>query len=137
MSKYPKFFALCGAIAAISPAAAHHSFAMFDATKEVAWTGTVKEWQWTNPHSHIIIDVPPSAQDKSTVGTWDIEAGSPNIMSRQGWSKTSIKVGDKITLVGHPMRDGSKGGSLFYALLANGKKLFQDVDRKGGPARQQ
>jgi hypothetical protein len=115
-------------------ALAHHSFAMFDQAKTVTWVGTVKEFKWTNPHTHLTVVVPATAKDKSLVGTWDIEGASPNIMSRQGWNKALYKPGDKITIVGHPMRDGSKGGSLYYAIAPDGRRLYHDVNRSGGPA---
>ena len=127
--------ALCGlglAMAAAAPAIAHHSFAMFDAGKMYVWEGEVVKYDWRNPHSHIIIRVPPGAKDPNTVGTWDIEGAAPNIMARQGWSKSTYKPGDKITVVGQPLRDGSKGGSLYYA-LKDGKRLYHDVNRNGGP----
>jgi hypothetical protein len=117
-----------------APASAHHSFAMFDAKKLVTWEGTVDEYSWTNPHSHIIVTVPADSKDPTLVGRWDIEAASPNIMMRQGWNKNSFKAGDKISIVGHPLKDGSKGGSLYYALGKDGKRLYHDVNRSGGPA---
>jgi hypothetical protein len=117
-----------------APAFAHHSFAMFDRAKLVTWEGTVEDYDWTNPHSHITVNVPAGAKDPAMVGRWDIEGGSPNIMLRQGWTKNSFKPGDKITIVGHPLKDGTKGGSLFYALDKKGNKLYHDVNRNGGPA---
>ena len=68
------------------PTLAHHSFAMFDLTKNVTYVGTVVEYRWENPHTHIIVKVSPGA-DPSTVGTWDIEGGATNIMGRQGWNR--------------------------------------------------
>jgi hypothetical protein len=126
--------ALASAAALSVPAYAHHSFAMFDNTKTVTWEGTVEKYDWTNPHTQIIVVVPASSKDQSLVGRWDIEGASPNIMMRQGWNKASFKPGDKITVVGHPLRDGGKGGSLYYALDKNGNKLYHDVNRNGGPA---
>ncbi len=133
--RIPSILATAAGLALLSaPAMAHHSFAMFDSAKTVTWVGTVTEFKWTNPHTHITVVVPANAADKSLVGTWDIEGASPNIMSRQGWSKASFKAGDRITIVGHPMRDHSKGGSLYYAIAPNGQKLYHDVSRDGGPA---
>jgi hypothetical protein len=128
--------AAVGVALAIAPAAAfaHHSFAMFDRAKMYTWTGTVEEFNWTNPHVHMTVNVPAGAGDPATVGRWDIEGASPNIMARQGWTRNTFKVGDHITVVGHPLKDGGKGGSLYYALDKNGKKLFHDVNRSGGPA---
>ena len=114
------------------PAAAHHSFSQFDSDKMFVWEGTVKEYAWTNPHTHVTVVVPPTAKDQRTVGTWEVEGAAPNIMARQGWTRNSFKVGDKIVLVGQPMRDGTKGGSIYYA-LKDGKRLYHDVNRNGGP----
>jgi hypothetical protein len=113
------------------PAYAHHSFAMYDGAKLMTWEGTVKEYRWANPHSHIYVTVPASASDPSAAGTWDIEGASIAIMLRQGWNKNSFHPGDRITIVGHPLKNGSKGGSLFYAIGKNGEKLYHDVDRTG------
>jgi hypothetical protein len=123
-----------GALACAAPAYAHHSFAMFDRNKMVTWEGVVEQYEWTNPHSHITVVVPVGGKDPSLAGRWDIEGASPNIMMRQGWTKNSFKPGDKITIVGHPLKDGGKGGSLYYALDKTGKKLYHDVNRNGGPA---
>ncbi len=118
-----------GVLAATVPIGAHHSFAMFDMNKNVTYEGKVVEYKWINPHTHILIQVPPTAKDPSTVGTWDVEGGSTNIMTRQGWNRATFKAGDPITVVGHPMKDGSKGISLFYAVLPDGKRLYHDIAR--------
>ncbi len=112
------------------PVSAHHSFAMFEMDKSVTYVGTVVEYHWVNPHTHILLKVDPApGADPKTVGTWDVEGGSTNIMGRQGWNRTTFKAGDKITMVGHPMKDGSKGVSLFYAVLPDGKRLYHDIAR--------
>jgi hypothetical protein len=112
------------------PAAAHHSFAMFDMDKSVEYRGVVTEWKWQNPHVHFNILVKTgNAVDPGTVGTWDVEGGSVNIMTRQGWTRASYKAGDPIALIGHPMKDGSKGISLFYAIRADGTRLYHDIAR--------
>lgn len=121
---------LAGAI----PVAAHHSFAMFDSARRTSWTGTVVEFRWVNPHTFIIVDVPRTREHPELAGRWMIEGGSPNIMSRQGWRRNLFAPGDTITIVGYPLRDGSKGGSLFYALGPDGNRLYHDVNRDGGPA---
>jgi hypothetical protein len=108
---------------------AHHSFAMFDMEKDVTYTGTVVKYMWGNPHTHITVLVKPGpGVDPATLGTWDVEGGSMNIMGRQGWTRATYKEGDPITLVGHPMKDGSKGISLFYA-IKDGKRLYHDIAR--------
>lgn len=126
--KLTKFLALCGFLFGVTAAYAHHSFAMFEMSKNVTYVGTVTEYNWENPHTHIIIKV-PEGRDKATVGTWDIEGGAVNIMARQGWNRATFKPGDPITVVGHPMKDGSKGVSLFYAIMPDGKRLYHDIAR--------
>ena len=112
------------------PLLAHHSFSMFEMNKEVSYTGTVVEYKWVNPHVHVTLQVDPgSGIDPSTVGTWDIEGASTNIMARQGWTKATFKAGDKMTVVAHPMKDGSKGASMFYIILPDGKRVYQDIAR--------
>ena len=118
---------------ATTPLLTHHSFSMFDMDKEVAYKGTVTEYKWVNPHVHMTLQVDSGSGDTSTEGTWDIEGGSTNIMARQGWTKATFKAGDKVTVVAHPLKDGSKGASMFYVILPDGKRLFQDIARpKGG-----
>ncbi len=112
------------------PALAHHSFAMFSMDKNVTFKGVVEEYRWENPHSHIVIKVAPGQGiDPATVGTWDVEGASINIMGRQGWNRATYKAGDPITVVAHPMKDGSKGASLFYAIRPDGSHLYQDIAR--------
>jgi Family of unknown function (DUF6152) len=111
------------------PSLAHHSRAMFDMTKNVTYQGIVKQYRWENPHSHIVVTVMPGAKDPSTVGTWDIEASSINLMVSQGWNRTTYKPGDSITVIGHPMKDGSKGALLFYAIKPDGTRLYRASHR--------
>jgi len=119
---------------AARPALAHHSRAMFDVTKNITYTGVVEEYQFQNPHSHIIITVGPDAKDASTVGTWDIEASSINIMVDQGWNRMTYKPGDPITVVAHPMKNGSKGALLFYAIKPDGTRLYRAQHRYASEA---
>lgn len=107
------------AVAASTPVHAHHSFAMFDNQKDVTLEGTVKEFQWTNPHSWIQLMV-KDASGKDV--EWSIEGGSPNGLTRAGWKRTSIKPGDKAVVVIHPLKDGSEGGSL-VRVEVNGQKI--------------
>jgi hypothetical protein len=100
-------------------ALAHHSFAMFDSEKETVVEGTVREFQWTNPHSWIQVVV----MEEGKAVEYSIEADSPNILSRRGWSKASFAPGDRVKITIHPMKDGSKGGSFVTAILASGKTL--------------
>jgi hypothetical protein len=111
------------------PVFAHHGFTEFAMDKDVTYTGTVVDFNWVNPHVHITIKVPDGASDAGTAGTWDIEGGAPGIMARQGWNKISYKPGDPITLVAHPLKNGGKGASLFYAIRPDGTRLYHDIAR--------
>ena len=98
------------------PAQAHHSFAMFDQTRQVTVTGTVKEFQWTNPHAFIeVID----ASGK----LWSVELNSPNNLIRQGWKRTAMKPGDKVSVIINPLRDGAAGGLFDAVTLPDGTVL--------------
>ena len=109
-------------VAAISaPAFAHHSFAMFDADKTVTMTGTVKEFEWTNPHSWLRIMVQDQATGKPV--QWALELGSPVQQQRVGWKPDSVKPGDTVTVTIHPLKDGSRGGGVLSATLPNGSTL--------------
>jgi hypothetical protein len=111
-------------------AQAHHSFTMFDATKSVTLIGTVTSFEWTNPHSYIEIDVPDEA---GAVKHWSIEMGSPSILQQSGWKFSSLKKGDKTTLVINPLKDGRPCGFLNTATLPTGKMLGNGPGR--GPQK--
>jgi Family of unknown function (DUF6152) len=98
-------------------ASAHHSFAMFDKDKQVTLVGDVKEFQWTNPHVWLQL---VTQDDAGQSAEWSIEMASVNILAREGWKRSSFKPGDKVTIVIHPLRDGSHGGSLIRATTAAG-----------------
>ena len=118
------------ALAATVPAVAHHSYSMFDMEKNVTYKGTVLEYKWTNPHVHLIVDVRPGdGIDPESVGTWDLEGASTNIMGRQGWTRSTFKAGDAITAVARPLKDGAKGAALYYVTLADGRRLYMDIAR--------
>jgi len=76
---------------------AHHSREMFDVTRNITYRGVVKAYRWQNPHSSIVVTVGANAKDRSTVGTWNIEASSLNIMTAGGWEQNTFKMGDPIT----------------------------------------
>jgi len=103
-----------------SIATAHHSFAPFNMEAEKTISGTIKKFDWTNPHTWIWMDV---ANDTGGVDTWGIEGMSPNYLGRRGWSKNSLKPGDKVTIVIRPLRDGTPGGMFVRATLADGSEL--------------
>jgi hypothetical protein len=97
---------------AAGTAAAHHSAAMFDASKEITLTGTVKEFQWTSPHCWIQVLVPDPAHPEAPPIEWGIEMDNPVGLSRHGWKPGSLKAGDQVVVVAHPLRDGKSGGQV-------------------------
>ncbi|MEO6081206.1 MAG: DUF6152 family protein [Steroidobacteraceae bacterium] len=110
-------------------AVAHHSFAMFDQTKPLTLKGTVGEFQWTNPHAFIHLNVVNRA-GKSEM--WVIELNSPNNLKRQGWKANMIKTGDRIKAVISPLRTGH-GGLLVSVTLPNGKVLGEPPNAERKP----
>ena len=104
---------------AVPAADAHHSFAMFDNAKEVELEGVVREFQWTNPHSWIQLTV----MEGGKAVEYSIEGSSPNGLARRGWTRNTIKSGDRIKLKMHPLKDGGKGGSFMSAVLPDGRTI--------------
>jgi hypothetical protein len=113
-------FAVAAAMLMVTPALAHHSFAMFDQSKVLYISGTVKELQFMNPHAWLEIAV---MDDKGGAATWAFEGGSVPQLVRLGWSKESFKVGDDIQVGYRPMKDGSRGGQLMSVKFANGQRV--------------
>jgi hypothetical protein len=122
--------AMVGALLASGSALAHHSFAMFDQTKIVTLKGTVVEFDWTNPHSWIQLAVPNAKGDSKT---WKIEMTSPNILARQGWKRTTLHTGDKVSVDINPLRDGNSGGLFLGVTLPDGKVIDSGLPRNGKP----
>ena len=116
-----KFAALAGIVVAMYavPASAHHSFAMFDAEKTTNLEGTVKEFQWTNPHSWILMTVNNAGKDEQ----WAIEMGGPGGLARQGWTPKTLRPGMPVTTTVHPLRDGTNGGQFMAVKLPDGTLL--------------
>jgi hypothetical protein len=106
----------------------HHSTAVFDMQKTVEIKGTIKEFQWTNPHTFTYVMV--DGGDAVPV-EYALEGMSPNYLGRNGWTKRSLKVGDKVTLQIHPLKDGRKGGFMASVKLADGTVLFNLPSRGG------
>jgi hypothetical protein len=118
------------------PAFAHHSFAMFDAEKKVTLDGTVKEFQWTNPHSWILMTV---ANAQGQPEQWAIEMGGPSGLARQGWVPKTLTPGMKVKTVIHPLRDGTAGGQFMAITLPDGSQMGNPDGRPnanaGAPAQ--
>jgi len=118
------FTLMIGSMPGMRSAVAHHSFAMFDNATVVSLKATVKEFQWTNPH--VILWVYAPSKDSQPPDLWSIELTSPGNLTRSGWSRKSLTVGDKLDLLINPMRDGSHGGSFKQAtILETGVVLVQ------------
>jgi uncharacterized protein DUF6152 len=117
---------LFGAMVLISaPAFAHHSAVMFDENKEITVKGTVKEFQYTNPHSWLLVDVKNA---DGTVTTWGFEAEGPSTLTRAGIRKSDFAPGTELSITGHPMRDGRPAASWIKATRGDGK----DFDPRNG-----
>jgi hypothetical protein len=111
-----------GLMVASAPVIAHHSFAAeYDASKPITLKGAVTKIEWTNPHARFYMDV---KDDKGTVTNWNLELASPNVLTRQGWTRKSLEVGDQITVEGSLAKDGSKMANARIVTLANGKRIF-------------
>jgi hypothetical protein len=114
-------FLTVAATLAAPPALAHHSFAMFDDRNPVTMTGTVGEIDWVNPHIWLRLMVEDEAGGRTV--QWALEMGSPGQQQNVGWERDTVKTGDRITVTVHPLKDGSRGGGLIEAVLADGTVL--------------
>jgi len=119
------------AVTAGGTAYAHHSFAMFDAEKKVELDGIVKEFQWTNPHAWIMVNV---AGEQGTADAWAIEMNGPSGLVRQGWKPKTLTPGMPIKLVIHPLKDGTHGGQFMAVTLPDGTQLGNPNAREAAPA---
>jgi uncharacterized protein DUF6152 len=125
-------FAGMAAVVCAAPAAlAHHSFAMFDAGKLVTLEGTVKQFQWTNPHAWIILMV--NEQEGQPPAQWAIEMNGPTGLARDGWLPKTLTPGMQVKVVIHPLRDGNKGGQYLAVTLPDGT-LMGNPQGRGNPA---
>jgi hypothetical protein len=117
-----RFSVLSAAVLGLNaqPVTAHHSFSMFDLKKTVTIRGTVREFQWTNPHVFLEVTVPDGRGGSKN---WSAEAGAPNILARGGWSRSSFKAGDQVEVELNPLRSGAPGGALVSAKKAGAAAL--------------
>ena len=101
---------------------AHHSSAGADSTKSVTVEGIVKQFKWANPHAWIQLEV---INSKGATELWDFEMTSPALLVPNGWKTTSVKPGDKVKVVAHPMKSGEPGGLFMSVTLPSGQVLSQ------------
>jgi hypothetical protein len=112
---------------AAAPAGAHHSTAAFDTSRVIKLQGTITQFRWINPHASIKIDGLSEGDEPD--GLWTVEMTAPNVLLNQGWTRTALKVGDKVTIYVNPLRnaitlnDGSQGGLYVGVVLASGATL--------------
>jgi hypothetical protein len=120
-------------VAAPGAILAHHSFAAeFDAAKPISVTGKVIELRWSNPHAHIYIEV---ADASGTPVPWDFELGSPNALVRRGWSRTSLKPGDSITVSGYLAKTVAHLANARSVVLADGRTVFAGSSYENSPEK--
>jgi uncharacterized protein DUF6152 len=119
------------AIAAAVPLAAHHSFAAeFDASKPVTLKGAVTRIEWGNPHIWVYLDV---KDDRGAAQPWQCEGGAPNTLTRNGWSKDSLKPAEQITIEGFLAKDGSKTCNLRIITMPDGRSVFAGSSAPDAP----
>jgi len=133
MTKMKSLMAVSGVFLAVTiPLWAHHSFAAeFDASKRVTLKGIVTRVDWRNPHIYVYLNV---KNENGGVTEWACEGGPPNVLMRQGWTRTSVKEGDEVTIDGALAKDGSKRCNSRSVNLADGRKVFagSSEDAPGG-----
>jgi hypothetical protein len=115
----PSLLAVLALAALALPAAAHHSYSMFDMNKTVVLEAEVVRFKWQNPHAFIEADVAA----RGATERWAIEMTSPNNLAQEGWRRTSLKPGDRVRIWVHPLRSGARGGSYAGVRLPDGSTL--------------
>jgi hypothetical protein len=117
--------AVVGLSAISVPLCAHHGYAAYDTDRKVTLKGTVTRWIWSNPHCMIQLDV---TDESGHVAHWIAETENPSTMSRNGWTDKSIKVGEQITVIALPVKNGNPAGRILEVVLSSGEKLAGRVN---------
>ena len=129
-TRFLGLLAVAGLAAGI-PAWAHHSFAAeFDGSRSVRLTGTITRIEWSNPHSYFFIDV---KDDKGNVANWGCEGAGPGALTRRGWKKGDVKLGDTLIVDGYPAKDGSHLIDARRVTLPDGRSVYGGSPGDGGP----
>jgi Family of unknown function (DUF6152) len=121
------------------PAGAHHSTAAFDNSRVVKLEGTITQFRWINPHASIKIDAKSEGDEPD--GVWTVEMTAPNVLINEGWTRTALQVGDKVTMFVNPLRnqvvlnDGSTGSLYVGVILKDGKALGRTDGKGAGSER--
>ena len=131
--------AATAAVIGTLPAGAHHSTAAFDNSRVVKLEGTITQFRWINPHASIKIDAISEGDEPD--GVWTVEMTAPNVLINEGWTRTALKIGDKVTMYVNPLRnqvvlnDGSTGSLYVGVVLVDGKKLGRTDGQGAGSSR--
>jgi hypothetical protein len=130
-NRLSKAFAVAVSLIVSVPLMAHHGNAAFDVGKEVTLKGTVTDWFWANPHCILQFDL---KGENGQVEHWVTETSNPPDMIATGWTKTSFKPGDQVTVTAQPVKSGKPVGRLLQVVLPNGKTLSTFGGAKGAAA---
>jgi hypothetical protein len=115
----------------VGPLWAHHSFSLeFDATKQITFKGVVTKVEWMSPHVYFYVDVKEGA---SKVVNWTFESAGPTALERRGWNRSTLKIGDRITVAGYRAKDDVHVASAREVVLADGRKVVAASPNDGGP----
>jgi hypothetical protein len=116
---------------ATAPIFAHHSVsAEFDVNRHLTYSGVITRVDWSNPHIYFYVDVKDGSQK---VTSWAFEGAGPNTLARMGWLRDTLKVGDRVTVIAFPARDGANVASAREVTLANGRKVLAGIAADGAP----
>ena len=122
-----------GLLVAALPALAHHAFvAQYDASKSTTLHGVVTKVEWTNPHARFYVDVKDTS---GKVTNWNLELASPNALRRLGWTRDILKVGDEVSVLVAPAKDGTKMANARTVTLSDGRKMVAGIAAEQGGAQ--